>query len=91
MNLFDANIFNKLNHSYDFAVYRKLGITNVRIKTHSNICPNKTMGVFKGFLSRALNICSQKFLAQEIAFLINVFGENGHNITILEKVSSEYI
>ena len=49
------------------------------------------MGVFKGFLSRALNICSQKFLAQETAFLINVFGENGHNITILEKVSSEYI
>ena len=49
------------------------------------------MGVFKGFLSWALNICSKKFLAQEIAFLINVFGENGHNITILEKVSSEYI
>ena len=68
-----------------------MGITNVQIKTHCNICPNKTVGVFKGFLSRALNICSQKCLAQEIAFLIKIFGENGHNITILEKVSSEYI
>ena len=91
MNLFDVNIFNKLNHSYDFAAYHKLGITNVQIKTHCNIWPNKTIGVFKGFLSRALNICSQKSLAQEIAFLITVFGENGYNITVLEKVSSEYI
>ena len=49
------------------------------------------MGVFIAFLSRALHICSEKYLAQEIKFLINVFAENGHTITILEKVSKEYM
>ena len=47
------------------------------------------MGVFKGFLSRALYICSESYLAQEIEFLINVFAENGHSITVLEKVAKE--
>ena len=49
------------------------------------------MGVFKWFLSRALHICSEKYLAQEIKFLINVFAENGHSITILENVTKEYM
>ena len=48
------------------------------------------MGVCKGFVSRTMSICSQKCLAQEINFLINVYAENGHNITVLEKVNSEY-
>ena len=48
------------------------------------------MGVFKGFLSHALHICSESYLAQEIEFLINVFAENGHSITVLEKVAKEY-
>ena len=47
------------------------------------------MGVFKGFLSRALHICSESYLAQEIEFLINVFAENGQSITVLEKVAKE--
>ena len=49
------------------------------------------MGVFKGFLSRALHICSESYLAQEIEFLINVFAKNGHSITVLEKVAKEYM
>ena len=49
------------------------------------------MGVFKGFLSRALHICSENYLAQEIDFLINVFAENGHSITVLEKVTKKYM
>ena len=68
----DVTIKNNLNQSYDFAVYRKPAITNVQIKPHSNICPNIAMGVFKGFLSRALHICSENY----IEFLINVFAEN---------------
>ena len=47
------------------------------------------MGVFKRFLSRALHICSENYLAQEIDFLINDFAENGHCITVLEKVSQK--
>ena len=87
----DITIKNNSNQSYDFAVYRKPAITNVQIKPHSNICPNIAMGVFKGFLSRALHICSENYLAQEIDFLINVFGENGHIITVLEKVTKKYM
>ena len=49
------------------------------------------MGVFKGFLLRALHICSENYLAQEMEFLINVFTENGHSITVLEKVTKEYM
>ena len=30
-------------------------------------------------------------MAQEIEFLINVFAENGHSITVLEEVTKEYI
>ena len=91
LNFLDVTVRNNLNHSYDFAVYRKLAITNVQIKPHSNICPDMAMGVFKGFLSRALHICSENYLAQEIQFLRNVFVENGHSITVLEKVTKEYM
>ena len=87
----DITIKNNSNQSYDFAVYRKPAITNVQIKPHSNICPNIAMGVFKGFLSRALHICSENYLAQEIDFLTNTFAENGLNITVLEKVTKKYM
>ena len=66
LNFFDVTIMNNLNQSYDFAVYCKPAITKVQIKPHSNICPNIAMGVFKGFLSRGLHICSENYLAQEI-------------------------
>ena len=49
------------------------------------------MGVFKAFLSRALHICSENYLVQEIDFLINVFAEKGHSITNLEKVTKVYM
>ena len=68
LNFLGVTIMNNLNQSYDFAVYSKPTITNVQIKPHSNICPNIAMGVFKGFLSRALHICSENYLAQEIDF-----------------------
>ena len=84
----DVAIKNNSNQSYDFAIYCKPAITNVQIKPHSNICSN--MGVFKGFLSRVLHICSEKCLAQEIDFLINVFVENGHIIIVLENVTKKY-
>ena len=31
----------------------------------------------------------RKYLSQEIEFLINVFAENGHSFTVLEKVTKE--
>ena len=62
LNFLDATIRNNLNHSYNFAVYRKPVITNVQIKPHSNICLNIVVGVFKGSLSRALHICLENYL-----------------------------
>ena len=90
-NFLDVTKKNNLNQSDDFAVYHKPAITNVLIKPYSNICPNIAMGGFKGFLLRALYIFSENYLAQEIEFLINVFVENGHSITVLEKVVKEYM
>ena len=89
LNFLNVTIMNNLKHSYDSAVYRKPGITNVQIKRQSNICPNIALEVFKGFLSHTLHIFSKKYLAQEKKSL-NVFAENGHSITVLEKVTKEY-
>ena len=71
----EVTIKNSSNQSHDFAVHRKPAITNVQIKPHSNICPNIAMGIFKGFLSRALHICSENYFSQEVDFLINVFAQ----------------
>ena len=49
------------------------------------------MRVFKDFWSRALHICSEKYLAQGIKFLINVFAENGHSIIVFAKVTKGYM
>ena len=76
LNFLEVTLRNNLNHSYDFLVYRQPVITNVQIKPHSNFWPNIAMGVFKAFLSRALHICSENYLAKEFEFLINVFVEN---------------
>ena len=53
LNFLDVTVRNNLNRSYDFAVYCKPAIMNVQIKRHSNIYPNITVGVLKGFLSHA--------------------------------------
>ena len=47
--------------------------------------PKNNYGSIKWFLLRALRICLEKYLAQEIKSLTNAFAENGHSITVLEK------
>ena len=49
------------------------------------------MGVFKGFLSRAYKICTEKHLQSEIDFLIDIFTENGHNRNTLTNIATEYL
>ena len=69
LKILDVTIKNNLNQSYDLAVNHKPAITTVQLKLLSKICPNIAMGVFiKGFLSRALPICSENYLAQEIFY-----------------------
>ena len=83
----DVAIKSNLNQSYDFPVSPEPAITNVNIKLHSDIYANIAMEVIKGFLSLALHICLEEYLAQETKFEINVFVENGHGITVLEKAT----
>ena len=73
----NKNLFSTLkSDSYDFKIFRKPAITNVQIKSNSNMAPNVSVSVFKGFLSRAYKICSERYIDEEIQFLIDVSTEN---------------
>ena len=62
LSFLDVTITNTGNNSYDFKIFRKTSITNVQIKPNSNIASHIAMGVFKGFLSRAYKICTEKYV-----------------------------
>ena len=49
------------------------------------------MGVFKGFLSRAYTIRTEKYLQSETDFLIDIFTENGHDRNTLTNIATEYL
>ena len=61
-----------------FKIFRKPTITNLRLKSNSNMAPNVSVSVFKGFLSRAYKICSERYIDEEIQFLVHVFTENDY-------------
>ena len=74
---------------YDFDIFRKSAITNVQIKKNSSHDPKVLRGVFKGFVYRAISLCSEKYLNDEIEFLRKVFQENGYDNGELEKLIRE--
>ena len=49
------------------------------------------MGVFKGFLSSAYKICTEKHLQREIDFLIEIFTENGNKRNTVTNIATEYL
>ena len=51
------------------------------------MAPNVSVSVFKGFLSSAHKICSERYIDQEIQFLIDVFTEDGYERKTLEKIT----
>ena len=55
------------------------------------MAPNVSVSVFKGFLSRAYKICSERYIDKEIQFLIDVFTENGYEKKPLEKITNNYL
>lgn len=61
------------------------------LKPNSSINPNVHVGVFKGFVARALRLCSKTFLKEELEFLVEIFVENGHDRRQLEEVMDRYI
>ena len=86
----DINITNPIRNKYEFKVHRKEAITNIHVKTTSCIDPNTIKSVFKGFFHRANPICSEKYIKEEVKFLIDMFVENGHNKQLLKNLKIEY-
>ena len=89
LNFIGLQIINNLQGKYNFNIHRKDAITNVQIKPHSSHDPNILDGVFKGFVQRALTLCSQQYITSEIQFLIEVFIENGYEPVRLRKIAAE--
>ena len=83
------NVKNEGEGKYEFEVHRKKAITNIQVKPHSDHDPKILRGIFKGFLHRAMSICSEKYLESEIEFLINIFNENGYERGQLQKIVDE--
>ena len=86
----DVSVTNNRSGKYEFEVYRKPAITNVMIKPTSSIDPKLATGVFKGFIARAIRICSENRIQDEIDFLCDVFVENGYDREVLNKIVHEY-
>jgi predicted GIY-YIG superfamily endonuclease len=88
LNFLDIQITNNKTGNYDFNVHRKDALTNVQVKYNSNHDPKILDGIFKGFIHRALFICSEKFVQKEIDFLISVFAENGYEEKKLKNLAN---
>ena len=55
------------------------------------MAPSVSVSLFKGFLSRACKICSERYIDEEIQCLIDVFTENGYERKTLEKTTKNYL
>ena len=88
LSFLDITVMNNGAGTYDFKVFRKQAITNVMQKPSSSVNPELVNGIFKGFVTRAIRICSPEFLQSEIDFFINVFRENGHDGNQLKYIAA---
>ncbi|XP_065674025.1 uncharacterized protein LOC136090971 [Hydra vulgaris] len=91
LNFLRIKTTNTNNYDYDFKVHCKEAITNIQIKSDSNINPAIINGFFKGFISQAIKICSEKYINKPIQFIIDMFVENGHKRTNLETIVANYL
>ena len=85
----EVKTINNQRGKYKFDVYQKNAITNIQIKPTSSHDPKVLEGIFKGFVHRALTLCSEKFIEPELKFLVEVFTENGYNVKSLNHIVSE--
>ena len=76
--------------SYEFNVYRKDAITNVQIKPNSSHDEKVKYGVFKGFVHRAMTICSEKYVKDELELLVKMFVENGYSEKPLRNIIKNF-
>ena len=89
LNFLEVKVLNNQRGRYEFDIYRKNAITNIQIKPSSAHDPKVLDGIFKGFVHRAMTLCSEKFIEHELQFLIEVFTENGYNAQRLQRTVTE--
>ena len=89
LNFLDIKIINKKTGKYEYSVHRKKAITNIQVKSTSCHDPKTINGIFKGFVYRALTICSDNYVDLEMQFLVDVFVENGYDRLHLKKMVNE--
>ena len=85
----DIKVINNGTGKYEFDIFRKKAITNVQVKPESSHDPRILRGITKGFVHRALSICSDKYIDKELDFLTNTFVENGYQHRDLLKIIEE--
>ena len=64
-------------------------MANVQLKPHSYVNPALIRDIFKGFASRAKTLCSEKYLDEELNFLVDMFVENSHDQNHLYSIIRE--
>ena len=88
-NFLYVTIINNGAWKYEFKILGKNAIANVQIKLHSYMNPVSIRAIFKEFVSRAKKLCSEKFLDEELNFLIDMFAENRHDQNYLNSIIRE--
>ena len=58
LQFIDIKVINNGTGKYEFYIYRKDAITNVQVKPKSYHDPQILQYIFKGFVQRAITICS---------------------------------
>ena len=89
LNFLDVKIKNNKQGKYEFSIHRKKAITNIQVKKHSSHDPNIQTGIIKGFVNRALTICSEIHIEEELKFLIDMFIENGYESSEVERIITQ--
>ena len=55
------------------------------------MAPTVSVSVFKGFLSRAYKVCSERYIDEEVQFLIDVFTKSGYERKTVQKMRKKYL
>ena len=84
MDLSYSAFVSKLFTSKDSVILRSL-----ILRPLFYVNPALIRGIFKGFVSRAKKFCSEKYLDDELNFLVDMLGENGHNRNHLYSIIRE--
>ena len=73
----------------EFKIHWQNAITNVQIKPHLYVNPVLTRVILKGIVSKANKLCSEKYLDEELNFLVDMFVGNGHDRNHLYSIIRE--